>query len=208
MYIIQTIIALCIVTCTGEVQLKDRDYIKLQFLGAKDAWLGCPSTFNGVCDIRTCSNYGQYRYFDGRCYGEDFQIINEGLDLSPIKSGQRIRIRYLHEHNTWLSCREHANNHCNKKTCSGTTAQGKDFTNNRCWGEVFIIYARGRRNGDIIYNGDFVMLYYRQLTRYVTIQGEQVYSDTSLNNCPGEVPPAYLSYSICSKNVFRIYRKP
>jgi len=42
----------------------------------------------------------------------------------------------------------------------------------------------------------------------VTIQGENPGDDTNLNVCPGVAPPAYLSYGICSKNAFRIYRKP
>ena len=33
------------------VQLRDQDYLKLQFLGARDAWLGCP---DDVCDLRMC----------------------------------------------------------------------------------------------------------------------------------------------------------
>ena len=51
-----------------------------------------------------------------------------------------------------------------------------------------------------------VMLYYGG--RYVSIQGQNDGDDTSLNFCPGVTPPAYLSYGICSKNAFRIYRRP
>ena len=173
-------------------------------MGAKNAWLGC---FESVCDLRICpSKNNNYRYFDGRCYGEEFQIIGEGTHGSPIKSGQRIRLRYLHDQNTWMGCPN--NKYCNKRTCPGTTASGTIFTNNRCWGETFKIYARGKANGQIIYNGDLVMLYYAWGGKYVSIQGEYNKDDSSLNFCPGEVPPAYLSYGICSKNVFRIYRKP
>ena len=176
----------------------------MQFLGAKNAWLGCPAS---VCDLRMCpSGNNNYRYFDGRCYGEEFQIIGEGTHGSAIKSGQRIRLRYLRDHNAWMGCP--ANTYCDKRTCPGTTAAGTVFTNNRCWGEVLKIYARGRADGQIIYNGDLVMLYYAWGGKYVSIQGQFEGNDTSLNFCPGEVPPAYLSYGICSKNVFRIYRKP
>ena len=52
------------------------------------------------------------------------------------------------------------------------------------------------------------MLYYVRDGRYVSIQGQYEGDDTSLNFCPGVTPPAYLSYGICSKNTFRIYRKP
>ena len=98
---------------------------------------------------------------------------------------------------------------CDKRTCPGTTAQASDFS--RCWGEVFRIYARGKTNGQVIYDGDVVMLYYiadGNDGRYVSIQGQNFRDDTSLNFCPGVVPPAYLSYGICSKNAFRIFRKP
>ena len=52
------------------------------------------------------------------------------------------------------------------------------------------------------------MLYYVRGGKYISIQGENYADDTSLNFCPGVAPPTYLSYAICSKNVFRIYRKP
>ena len=189
--------------CLGQLPLRDHDYLKLQFLGAKDTWLGCPDS---ICDLRTCPSSNQnYRYFDNRCWGEDFQIIGEGTSLTSIKSGQRIRLRYLREHK-WLGCPSNVN--CDKRTCPGTTSQGGNFANNRCWGEIFIIYARGKTNGQTIYNGDLVMLYYQHNGRYVSIQGKNLGDDTSLDFCPGMVPPAYLSYGICSKNVFRIYRKP
>jgi len=193
-----------IFTGTGVAQLRDQNYVKFQFLGTRDAWLGCP---NSVCSLQTCSNYGKHP-IDGRCYGEEFQIIGEGPDQSSIRSGQRIRIHYQHENNTWIGCSDHFGNRCKKENCSGTSLQGKIFTNNRCWGEAFNIYARGKNNGEIINNGDLVMIYYRHLGRYLTIQKEYEGSETSLNYCPGKIPPAYLTYSICSKNVFRIYRDP
>lgn len=186
------------------MELRDHNYLKLQFLGARDAWLGCPDV---ICDLRTCpSNNGNYRYYDTQCWGEEFQIIGEGAAYNPIKCGQQIRLRYLREHNTWLGCP--TNNHCDKRTCPDTTAQGRNFSNDRCWGEIFRICARGRRNGEVVYNGDVVMLYYVRGGKYISIQGESFGYNTSLNFCPGIVPPAYLSYGICSKNAFRVYRKP
>ena len=191
--------------CLDQLPLRNHDYLRLQFLGAKDAWLGCPDT-NKVCDLRTCpSSNENYHDFNG-CSGEVFRIIGEGTFKSSIKSGQRIRLRYLREKNAWMGCP--SNKNCDHRTCPGTTSQGRNFANNRCYGEIFRIYARGRTNGQIIYNGDVVMLYYPDNGRYVSIQGKSNGDDTSLDFCPGMVPPAYLSYGICSKNVFRIYRKP
>jgi len=170
-------------------------------LGANSAWLGCPGD---VCDLRRCpSNNGKYRNFGTGCTGEEFQIIGEGTTHNPIKSGQRIRLRYVGAHNTWVGCPHH--NRCDKRPCPGTSAQGRDF--NRCGGEILRIYARGKKNGEVIYNGDVVMLQYRDIY-YISIQGRNDGDDTSMNLCPGKAPPAYLSYGICSKNAFRVYRKP
>ena len=96
--------------------------------------------------------------------------------------------------------------YCRIRTCPGTTSQAADFS--RCGGQIFRIYARGKTNGQIIYNGDVVMLYHPGGRRYVSIQGENEADDTSLNYCAGITPPAYLSYGICSKNAFQIYQKP
>ena len=192
--------------CLDQLPLRDHDYLRLQFLGARDVWLGCPDG-NRICDLRTCPsrNYN-FRNFVNRCYGENFQIIGEGTSYTSIKSGQRIRLRYLHEHNTWIGYPNGIN--CDKRTCPGTTSQGGNFANNRCWGEIFRMYARGKTDGQTIYNGAVVMLYYERSGRYVSIQGKNYGDDTSLDFCPGSPPPAYLSYGICSKNAFRIYRKP
>ena len=160
-----------------------------------------------VCDLRHCSSSSNnHHYFDGRCYGEEFQIIGEGAPHNPIKCGQCIRLCYLRDHNTWMGCPS-SKNYCDKRTCPGTTSQASNF-NRGCYGEIFRIYARGKANGQIVYSGDVVMLYYEHGGRYVSIQGENSGDDTSLNFCPGVTPPAYLSYGICSKNAFRIYRKP
>ena len=175
----------------------------LQFLGIKGGWLGCAG---GACGLATCpsSNYNYYFYFNERCYGERLQIIGKGASHEPIKSGQQIRLRYLHEHNTWVSYR--VNNQCGKGTCSGTSAQGSNF--NRCPAEIFRIYARGKKDGEVVYNNDVVMLYNENACKYVSIQGEKLGDGSTFNFCPGVTPPAYLSYGICSKNAFRIYRRP
>ena len=144
-----------------------------------------------------------YRNF-GHCNGEVFQIIGKGAFHDSIKSGQQIRIRFVRDHNSWMGCP--AKTHCGTSICPGTTVQASDFS--ICGGEIFEIYARGKTNGETIHNGDVVMLYHPGDRRYVSIQGENEADDTSLNYCPGIVPPAYLSYSICSKNAFQIYRKP
>ena len=171
-------------------------------MGAENAWLGCPYS---VCDLRMCPSIHSHYYANfGKCKGEIFRIVNDGTYFSTVKSGQRIRLRYPDASNSWMGCSH--NNRCDKRSCSGTTSQGRDFS--KCEGEIFRIYARGRTDGQTIYNGDVVMLYYISGGKYVSIQGKNEGDDTSLNFCPGQTPPTYLSYGICTKNAFRIYRKP
>ena len=186
----------------SSLHLKDHDYLKLQFLGARNAWLGCAGD---ECGLATCPSINSnYRHFGAGCWGEEFQIIGEGTIHSSIKSGQQIRLRYIHEHNEWISCS--SSNQCGKGTCSGTTAQGNDFS--RCYKEIFKIYARGKRNGEVVNNNDVVVLFNNHVYKYLSIQGERNGDFSSLDFCPGIPPPAYLSFGICSKNAFRIYRKP
>ena len=181
--------------------LRDQDHLRLQFLGTRNGWLGCPHT---VCDLRMCPSRGtNYQNF-GVCGGEVFQIIAQGSIHGYVKSGQLIRLRYIHKHNTWMGCPE--NNRCDHRTCPGTLLQARDF--GRCGGEVLQIFARGKKNGQYIYSGDLVMLYVYHRGRYISIQGLNDGDDTSLDFCPATNPPAYLSYGICSKNVFRVYQKP
>ena len=69
---------------------------------------------------------------------------------------------------------------------------------------MFTIYAHVKTDGQTIYNGDVVILYYGYGGKYVPIPNR---NNTSLDFCPGVDPPAYLTYGICSENVFRIYIK-
>ena len=154
--------------------------------------------------MRTCPSTNNYYRNFGQCGGEVFQIIGEGTIHHSIKAGQRIRLRFVPRHNSWMGCP--TKTRCDRRSCPGTTSQAADFS--RCGGEMFRIYARGKTNGQIIYDGDVVMLYHIANGRYVSIQGQDEKDNTNLSFCPGVVPPAYLSYGICSKNAFRIFRKP
>ena len=183
----------------GYTPLKDHDYLRLQFLGANGAWLGCWDT---VCDLRSCpSHNNNYQNFHV-CTGEIFQIIGKGSQYGYIKSGQQIRLRYVYAGNIWMGCP--LNNRCDHRDCPGSTVQARDF--NRCGGETFVIYARGKKNGAVIYSGDVVMLAIGG--KFVSIRGRNDEDDTSLDDCPVGEPPAYLSYGICSNDAFRVYRKP
>ena len=176
--------------------LYNLDILRLQFLGSS-GWLGCPQD---ICDLRKCPSHRDYYYknFD-TCKGEVFQIVPEGGEY--VKSGYQVRFRYFYGGNQWMGCPN--NNHCNKRPCPGTTFQALNFT--RCGSEVLTIYARGKYKGDIVRNGDVVMLGYR--TKFISIQGDGEGDDACLSVCPGSGPPTYFDYSRCPRNVFRIYKK-
>ena len=127
--------------------------------------------------MRTCPsrNNNYYRNF-GNCNGEVFQIIGDGTTHHSIKAGQQIRLRFVRDSKSWMGCFH--NNRCDRRSCPGTTSQATDF--NRCRGEIFRIYARGKTNGQIIYDGDVVMLYYIADGRFVSIQGQNEGDNTSL----------------------------
>ena len=123
----------------------------------------------------------------------------------PIRSGESIMLKYPRSHNQWMGCK---NNHrCYKTDCPGSITETCGRFS-RCDGENLTIYARGRRNGEIIYNGDVVMLYVGTHRGYVSIPGRFDGDDTKVDFCPGIAPPSYLSYAMCSKYTFRVYRQP
>ena len=185
--------------CIGYAILRDHDYLRLQFLGSNGAWLGC---WDEVCDLRRCPSRNNYYQNFRECGGEVFQIIGKGSQYGYIRSGQHIRLRYVYGGNIWVGCP--SNNRCDKRDCPGSTVQARDFT--RCGGEILTIHARGKKNGQLINNGDVVMIEYQG--KFISLRGHNEGDDTSLDDCPIGSPPAYLSYGICSNDAFRIYRKP
>lgn len=117
----------------------------------------------------------------------------------------RVRIRYTYTANTWFACVNQ--DRCDKRPCPGNITEARNF--DRCGGEVFFIYARGRAHGEDIANGDLIMLFSPFIgRRYVAVNGQNDGDDLTVDFCPGETPPAYLTYAICSKNVFRVYIDP
>jgi len=190
-----------VIASSDATHLRNCDHLRLRFLGVPRMWLGC--TFS-VCDQRDCP-YERPEDFN-RCTGEVFQIFGQyGSPGDPIRSGQHIMLKWPRAHNIWIGCK---NNHrCYKTTCPGSITQAR-WRFGRCDGENFTIYARGRNNGDIIYNNDEVMLYVNVHRGYVSIQGRFDGDDTSVNYCPGSAPPTTFKYDICPKNTFQIYRLP
>ena len=175
----------------------------MEFKGiGASGFLGCPYS---VCDLRSCpyySNYINYITSGGSCFGEQFRIVVENGGI--VQSGERVRFQYVAVSNQWLGCP--LNNRCDKRSCPGSPSQAANL--DKCRGETFRIYARGKGVGQTIYNGDLVMIYLPAYYggKYISIQGSTEGADTSMDYCPGKVPPSYSDYSSCSNNVFRIYK--
>ena len=169
----------------------------MEFKGVgASGWLSCS---DDVCDLRSCPYNGHYIKSLTACKGELFRILVE--NGGTVESGEKVR--FFIETRKWLGCP--LNDRCDKKTCPGTFSQGAKF--NRCGGEDFRIYARGRTNGETVLNGDLVMIHLPAFgSKYISIQGYNESSDTSMNYCPGKVPPSYDDFTTCSNNVFRIYK--
>ena len=174
--------------------------MRLEHIDTK-GYLGCP---NSICDLHTCSSTN----FE-TCMKELFQIIGEGG--GNIKSGQRVRFRYVAAENSWLGCPH--SNRCDKRSCPGALSRASNL--NTCWGERFVIYGRGRRNGENLLHGDIVSIYFLpqhegssySRSGYITIAGSSSGADTSISSCLGSTPPSYFKYSSCPDSVFRIYKK-
>ena len=181
--------------------LRNYDLMRLEFMGVgARGWFSCTAS---VCDLRSCPYSGNNIRDFNSCHGELFRIVVE--NGGSVQSGNRVRFQYVTWGNHWLGCPR--NNRCDKRPCPGSLSNAANF-NNGCSGETFRIYARGRAVGQTIYNGDLVMIYLPAYDgKYISIQGSSEGSDTSMNHCPGSTPPAYLSYSFCSNNVFRVYKK-
>ena len=170
----------------------------MEFKGiGASGWLSCS---DDVCDLRSCPYYDHYIKSLNTCKGELFRIVVE--NSGTVESGEHVR--FFIGNNQWLGCPW--DYRCDKKPCPGKFSAAADFK--RCAGENFIIYARGKENGETILNGDLVILYLPGYYggKYVSIQGYNETSDTSMNYCPGKVPPSYDDYTTCSNNVFRIYK--
>ena len=193
---------------TARQKLLDGDKLRLQNMGVRRGYIGC---WEDICDMRFCPswNLNNLQVFEGgRCLGEMFQIIGEGLHIGdPITSGMQIRLRYIYTPNTWFACVNQNAANCDKRPCPGNITTARNF--DRCQGETFHIYARGREHGEDIANGDQIMLFTPfSRRRYVAANGQNDRDDLTVDFCPGETPPAYLTYAICPKNVFRIYKEP
>ena len=127
---------------TASASIQHQDYVRLEFKGVgASGWLSCS---DNVCDLRSCPYNSHYIKSLTACKGELFRMVVE--NGGTVESGERVR--FFIKTNKWLGCPAIA--HCDKRHCPGTFSQGAKF-NNACSGENFRIYARGRTNGETVF---------------------------------------------------------
>ena len=139
-----------------------------------------------------------------RCVGEVMQIYRANGPGS-VKVGDLIGIYYPID-KKWLGC--HGSGNCYKHACPGHPTLAYGFSNyehwHRCYGEIYKIYARGKKNGDIITHKDDVMILFLQNFDYLSFPGGTIHR----NPCPsGHRPPSREKYDCCWGEVFNIWKR-
>ena len=141
-----------------------------------------------------------------RCYGEVFKIYRRN-DRGRVRVGDLIAISYPHETGKWFGCPGRL---CCKADCPGHSCNSKSGFSaphkwKQCWGEVFKLYARGKRVGSYIYSNDHVMLYYVRGRNWIGLVGR--YPDH--HSCLGKrLPPPNHKYDSCWGEVFDVWVCP
>ena len=164
---------------------------------ARNLWLGCDQHW---CAIDTCPEW----YFSrpkSQCPGNVFVIYSQHAQGKPIKVGDKVGLYYPTE-KKWFGCAGHL---CGKAPCPGKPTHAHGFENyakwKQCWGEVFTIYAYGKKHGESIYPKDAIMLYMNHHRQYASLWRGKA----DKNLCPGPAPPPKSKYDHCRGEVFEIF---
>ena len=181
--------------------LNHGDTVALQTY-VRNYWLSCspPSCFRHGCP-RMLMRGTDWTF----CFGEVFRIYRaSGSGL--VRVGDLVGLYYPHQSGRWLGCR---GVNCAKDTCPGQPTTTHGFASHehwyRCWGEVFIIYSKGKSDGTIINDGDDIMLYYLHDEIWVA-QGD---GNTQKLPCAGTArPPSLSKFDACTLETFTIWKKP
>lgn len=185
---------------TSPTALNHNDTIALQS-SQRNQWLSC---FNVICRTHLCPGM----YLSGNdwttCFGEVFQIYR-AAGTGQVTVGDLVGIHYPSIRGKWLGC--HLYN-CAKATCPGRPNATYGFASEtdwyRCWGEVFMIYALGKNDDEVINSGDDIMLYYLQEGNWISKGCDSIIKQT----CPGTArPPPASKYDTCSNAVFKIIKR-
>ena len=179
------------------------DTIAIQFYAYKRSYMGCPGT---PCGKSTCPGMFITKDAWKKCWGEVFQIYrNRGIRTKgpgyALKVGDTVGI-YYPRGKKWFSC---VGRFCTATaTCPGKPTDMYGFNSQalwkRCWGEVFEIYARGKKRGSYISPNDTIMLYYPRDKKYLSLSAKH----PSKHPCPGPPPPSLDKYNRCWGEVLEI----
>ena len=171
--------------------------IALQPLYQKLNWLGCAGN--------RCGKAGCPRLFmEGKdwhsCWGEVFQIYRQS-GPGTVKVGDVVGI-YYPRGQKWFG------QGVGKQGCPGNPTMQHGFESaqhwGRCWGEVYQIYARGKRIGESIESHDAIAIYHIRFKRWVGLVGQ----NSDLRTCPGGTgPPPPDRYEACWGEIFEIWLK-
>ena len=139
-----------------------------------------------------------------RCWGEVFRIYRKS-GPGAVRVGDTIGIYYPREPGKWFGC---PHRFCGKLTCPGIPHKQHGFSSPKKWricgGEVFRIYARGKRLRALINSRDHVFLYYPNGRKWVGLVSRK----PDLRTCPGRVfPPPMNKYDRCWGEVFELTRR-
>ena len=131
-------------------------------------------------DVATCPCLYMDDYEWWECPGNAYQIYRVG-GSGLFRVGDFVGIHYPPDRNHWLGCSgryPYCNCRTYNVTCPGTPnwpyhgfIAEKWF---KCWGLVFMIYARGKGLGDVIEEHDDVSLYYLQDGNWISQRGTTV----------------------------------
>ena len=140
-----------------------------------------------------------------RCWGEVFEIYRRN-GPGVVRSGDVIALHFPHERGKWLQCfKVHK---CTKAPCPGQPTMRHGFQNaaswRSCWGEVYRIFAKGKKIGAPIKPMDDVSLLLPGKKSWVSQCG----SHTKLRPCLGlSLPPSLSKFDGCACETFKIYKK-
>ena len=177
--------------------------IALQYKSSSRYWMECATcTSNGqLCQWSTCPGL----YFDSsdihRCSSLLFRIYRQ-RGRGALRNGDIVSLYNL-KGQQWLGCLQ---KHCTISSCPGRVNNVYGFQDQkkwfRCYGEVFRIYARGRKIGAYIMSHDQVALYHLQ-------GGSWIYANRYFykNTCMGTVrPPNDSTFERCYPSTFEIHK--
>ncbi len=167
----------------------------------KDQYFSCAGR---VCARSGCPRAHMDKNDWNRCTGEVFRIYRKS-GRGAVRVHDLVGLYYPRESGRWLGC---AGNKCGKAPCPGQPTRHYGFNHrnkwNGCWGEVFRIYAKGKKRHAVVNSDDEISLYYVRGKAWVS----QGFHQTVKRGCLGNsLPPSVSKYDGCAHETFTIWKK-